>query len=257
MKRIFIALLLGLLCLPGQAQERFERGFSGKNKIFIPRNSIGMGLSVAFSNNGVGDDTGFSILPSYVGEIKGGWKSFAIHPSAEYFVKDNWSIGVNFDFVRNIFSLDSARLALGETLALDIQGWNYHRQSYTGALMTRYYVPFMGSRIFGWFVEGSLSGGFIQSKLYSQEEDGLKHGTYQVNLRFSFGLNPGICFFVAENFDFEVQVGLVDLSLTRVNQVENQVKTSSAWRFNASEKIDLLSIKFGAHAYFQTRKKKK
>lgn len=256
MKRIFIVLLLGLLCHPGQAQEAFERGFSGKNKIFIPRKSIGMGLSVAFSNNGVGDDTGFSILPSYVGEIKGGWKSFAIHPSFEYFVKDNLSIGARFDFVRNIFSLDSARLALGEDLALDIQGWNYHRQSYMGAFITRYYVPFMGSRIFGWFVEGGLSGGFIQSKLYSLEEDGLKHGTYQENLRFSLGLNPGICFFVAENFDFEVQVGLVDLSLTRVNQVENQVKTSSAWRFNASEKIDLLSFKFGAHAYFPIRKKK-
>ena len=249
-------MLLGLLCLTGQAQEAFERGFAGKNKIFIPKRSIGAGLSVAFSNNGIGDDTGFSILPSYVGEIKGSWKSFAIHPTVEYFLKDNWSIGLNFDYTRNIFSLDNARLALNQDLALDIQGWNYHRQSYMGAVMTRYYVPFMGSRIFGWFVEGSLSGGFIQSKLYSVEEDGLKHGTYQENLRFSFGLNPGVCFFVAENFDFEVQVGLVDLSLTRVQQVENQVKSSNAWRFNASEKIDLLSIKFGAHAYFPIRKKK-
>ena len=256
MKRLLSIMLLGLLCLTGQAQEAFERGFAGKNKIFIPSKSIGGGLSVSFSNNGVGDDTGFSILPSYVGEIKGSWKSFAIHPTVEYFLKDNWSIGLNFDYTRNIFSLDNARLALNQDLALDIQGWNYHRQSYTGAVMTRYYVPFMGSRIFGWFVEGSLNGGFIQSKLYSVEEDGLKHGTYQENLRFSFGLNPGVCFFVHENFDFEVQVGLVDLSLTRVQQVENQVKSSNAWRFNASEKIDLLSIKFGAHAYFQTRKKK-
>lgn len=256
MKRFVTVLLLGLLCVTGQAQEAFSRGFAGKNKIFIPKGSVGGGLSVSFSNNGVGDDTGFSILPSYVGEIKGGWLSFAIHPSAEFFLKDNWSVGLSFDYVRNIFSLDTARLSLSEDLALNIQGWNYHRQSYTGAIMTRYYVPFMGSRIFGWFVEGSLNGGFIQSKLYSQEENGLKHGTYQENLRFSIGLHPGVCFFVAENFDFEVQVGLINLSMTRVNQVENQVKTSSAWRFSASEKIDLLAIKFGAHAYFPIRKKK-
>lgn len=256
MKRIVTGLLLGLLCFTGQAQEPFERGFAGKNKIFIPKGSVGIGLSVSFSNNGVGDDTGFSILPSYVGELKGGWTSFSIHPAVEYFLNDNWSIGLNFDYVKNIFSLDSARLALSDDLALDIQGWNYHRQSYMGAIMTRYYVPFLGSRIFGWFVEGSLNGGFIQSKLYSLEESGIKHGTYQENLRFSLGLNSGVCFFVAENFDFEVQVGLVNLSMTRVHQVENQVKASSAWRFNASEKIDLLSIKFGAHAYFQMRKKK-
>lgn len=249
-------MLLGLLCFTGQAQEVFERGFAGKNKIFIPKGSMGVGLSVSFSNNGVGDDTGFSILPSYVGEIKGSWTSFAVRPALEYFLADNLSIGLRFDYVRNLFSLDNARLALNEDLALDIQGWNYHRNSYMGAFMTRYYVPFMGSRIFGWFVEGSLSGGFIQSKLFSLGEDGLKHGTYQENLRFSIGINPGVCFFVAENFDFEVQVGLVDLSLTRVQQVENQVKSSSAWRFNASEKIDLLSIKFGAHAYFPLRKKK-
>ena len=249
-------MLLGLLCFTGQAQEVFERGFAGKNKIFIPKGSMGVGLSVSFSNNGVGDDTGFSILPSYVGEIKGSWTSFSVRPALEYFLADNLSIGLRFDYVRNLFSLDNARLALNEDLALDIQGWNYHRNSYMGAFMTRYYVPFMGSRIFGWFVEGSLSGGFIQSKLFSLDEDGLKHGTYQENLRFSIGINPGVCFFVAENFDFEVQVGLVDLSLTRVQQVENQVKSSSAWRFNASEKIDLLSIKFGAHAYFPLRKKK-
>ena len=249
-------MLLGLLCFTGQAQEVFERGFAGKNKIFIPKGSMGVGLSVSFSNNGVGDDTGFSILPSYVGEIKGSWTSFSVRPALEYFLADNLSIGLRFDYVRNLFSLDNARLALNEDLALDIQGWNYHRNSYMGAFMTRYYVPFMGSRIFGWFVEGSLSGGFIQSKLFSLDEDGLKHGTYQENLRFSIGINPGVCFFVAENIDFEVQVGLVDLSLTRVQQVENQVKSSSAWRFNASEKIDLLSIKFGAHAYFPLRKKK-
>ncbi len=249
-------MLLGLLCHTGQAQEVFERGFAGKNKIFIPRGSFGGGLSASFSKSGVGDENGYSIIPSYIGELKGGWTSYAIHPSLEYFLKDNWSIGLAFDYVKNDFSLDKARLALNEDMALDIQGWNYMRQSYIGSIITRYYVPFLGSRIFGWFVEGGIYGGYIQSMLYSVGEDGLKHGTYQDNLRLSLGLKPGVCFFVGENYDFEVQVGLVNLSMTRVEQTENQVKKSHVWVFKANEKIDLLAIKFGAHIYIQPRKKK-
>ena len=248
MKRFVTVLLLGQLCLTGQAQEVFSRGFAGKNKIFIPKGSIGAGLSVSFSNNGIGDDTGFSILPSHVGEIKGGWFSFAIHPSAEYFVKDNWSVGLSFDFVKNTFSLETARLALSEDLALNIQGWNYQRQSYTGAIMTRYYVPFMGSRIFGWFVEGTLTGGYAQSMLY-EDAEGLKQGTYNDNWKLALRVDPGICFFVHENFDFEVSVGLLDLTWKLTRQTENQVKTSTGNSLGTGLNIDLLAIRFGAHFY--------
>ena len=245
-------MLLGLLCLTGQAQEPFDRGFSGKNKVFIPDGSLGFGLSAAFSKNGVGEDYGYTILPSHVGDIRGGWTSFRFHPYAEYFLDDNWSLGLRFDYTKNLFNLDNAQLALNQDLALEISGFNYQRQSYLGAVAMRYYVPFLGSKIFGWFVEGTITGGVVKSKTFTLEEDGSKHGTFQDNIRIGIGINPGVCFFVAENFDFEVQVGLIDLSANKILQTENQVKQSGAWRFNASEKIDLLAIRFGAHVYFQT-----
>ncbi|MBQ4183372.1 MAG: hypothetical protein II652_00280 [Bacteroidales bacterium] len=254
-KTVLTVLLLALSCITGLSQEIFERGFEGKNKVFVPKGSMGIGLSASYSNNGVGDENGFTLLPSHVGELKGSWTSVGFHPSFEYFLKDNWSIGLRFDYLRDIFALDSARLALNDDLAFNISDWNYQRQSFLGAVATRYYVPFLGSRIFGWFVEGRISGGYIQSKNYSVEEDGALHGTYDDQIRIGIGLNPGICFFVAENFDFEVQVGLIDLSMNRINQTENQVRKSSVWRFNAHEKIDLLAIQFGAHVYFQSRKK--
>lgn len=257
MKRTFILALLGLLCsFAGQAQEAFTRGFEGKNTIFIPKGNMGIGLSGSFSRNGVGDENGYILIPNHVGDLKGGWTSYGLHPYVEYFIKDNLSVGLRFDYTNNIFSLDSARLSLSDDLGLDISGFNYLRQSYLTGAAVRYYVPFMGSRIFGWFVEGRLSGGYVQSKVYTLE-DGLKHGTYQDSFRIGFGINPGVCFFVAENFNFEVQVGLVDLSFSKTSQTENQVRTSGTWRFNGSEKIDLLAIQFGAHVYFDTTGKKK
>lgn len=256
MKKIsFTLLLLALCCMTASAQQVFERGFEGKNKIFIPKGSMGIGLSASYTKNGVGEDSGYTLLPSHVGELKGDWTSIGFHPAVEYFLRDNWSVGLRFDYGRNIFALDNARLALNDELAFTIKDWNYQRQSFLGALATRYYVPFMGSRIFGWFVEGRISGGYIQSKNFTIEEDGARHGTYDGQIRIGLGLNPGVCFFVAENFDFEVQVGLIDLSLNRINQTENQVDQSAVWRFNAHEKIDLLAIQFGAHVYFQTGKK--
>ena len=255
MKRLLLLILPSLLCIPGQAQEAFNRGFEGKNKVFIPGGSLGIGLSAAYSNNTVGDAAeGYTVLPSHVADIRGGWNSFGLHPYLEYFLGDNWSIGVRFDYTKNLFNLDNAALSLNNDLSLTISGYNYQRQSYMGAVAMRYYVPFLGSRIFGWFVEGGLSGGVVKCKNYTLEEDGAKHGTYQDNVRVALGLNPGICFFVAENFDFEVQVGLIDFSFNKVIQTENQVKESGAWRFNASEKIDLLAIRFGVHVYFDTRR---
>ena len=55
MKRLLLLILPSLLCIPGQAQEAFNRGFEGKNKVFIPGGSLGIGLSAAYSNNTVGD----------------------------------------------------------------------------------------------------------------------------------------------------------------------------------------------------------
>ena len=134
-------------------------------------------------------------------------------------------------------------------MAFDLSNLNYVQQSYLGALAVRYYVPFMDSKIFGWFVEGRLTGGISKNKDYKQEEE-LKHGIYQETTRFSLGAYPGICFFVAENVDFEVQVGLVDFGYQKISQIENQVKKSDVRRWNAKGRVDLLAIDFGVRFYF-------
>ena len=249
MKRLLLLILPSLLCIPGQAQEAFDRGFEGKNKVFIPGGSLGIGLSAAYSNNTVGDAAeGYTVLPSHVADIRGGWNSFGLHPYLEYFLGDNWSIGVRFDYTKNLFNLDNAALSLNDDLSLTISGYNYQRQSYMGAVAMRYYVPFLGSRIFGWFVEGTLNGGYVQSMLYEMDGE-LKQGTYNDRWRLALKLDPGVCFFVNENFDFEVSVGLLDLTWKLTRQNVNQVKDSSGSSLGTGLNIDLLAIRFGAHFY--------
>ena len=234
MKKWLILLLAACLALPGQAQEKFTRGFAGKNKIFIPKGSFGGGLSISWRKYTLGEDDGFTVLSKYIGDIKGGYNTFGVTPSFEY----SW-LGVD---------LDNASLHLSEDLGLDITGEHYKRQSYALAAGVRYYLPFMGSKVFGFFVEGAVNGGYVQSMLY-ELEDGLKHGTYNSNWKVALRVDPGICFFVQENVDFEVSVGLLDLTYQFNKQSENQVKTSSGSGLGTGFNINLLALRFGVHFY--------
>jgi hypothetical protein len=106
----------------------------------------------------------------------------------------------------------------------------------------------MGSKVFGLFVEGAVNGGYVHSMLY-ELEDGLKHGTYNSNWKVALRVDPGICFFVQENVDFEVSVGLLDLTYQFNKQSENQVKTSSGSGLGTGLNINLLALRFGVHFY--------
>ena len=217
MKKWLILLLAACLAVPGQAQEKFTRGFAGRNKIFIPKGSVGGGLGISWRKYTLGEDDNLSLVARF-----------------EY----SW-LGVD---------LDNASLHLSEDLGLDITGEHYKRQSYALAAGVRYYLPFMGSKVFGFFVEGAVNGGYVHSMLY-ELEDGLKHGTYNSNWKVALRVDPGICFFVQENVDFEVSVGLLDLTYQFNKQSENQVKTSSGSGLGTGFNINLLALRFGVHFY--------
>ena len=248
MKKVFVLLLAACLALPGLAQEKFSRGFEGKNKIFIPKGSLGVGLSASWRNFSLGDDEGYTVLSKYVGDLWGGYRTVSVAPSFEYFLADNLSAVVRFDYSWLGVDLDNASLNLSEGLGLNISGQHYKRQAYSLATGVRCYVPFMGSRIFGWFVEGTLNGGYVQSMLYEFDGD-LKQGTYNSHWKLALRMDPGVCFFVHENFDFEVSVGLFDFTWKMTRQNENQVKTSTGNSLGTGLNIDLLAIRFGAHLY--------
>lgn len=248
MKRLFILLLAACLALPGQAQEKFTRGFAGKNKIFIPKGSFGGGLSVSWRKYTLGEDDGFTVLSKYIGDIKGGYNTFGVTPSFEYFLANNLSLVARFEYSWLGVDLNNASLHLSEDLGLDITGEHYKRQSYALAAGARYYLPFMGSKVFGFFVEAAVNGGYVQSMLY-QDDEGMKHGTYSDNWKVALRVDPGICFFVQENVDFELSVGLLDLTYQFNKQSENQVKTSSGSGLGTGLNINLLALRFGVHFY--------
>ncbi|MBR1872770.1 MAG: hypothetical protein IJ795_06145 [Bacteroidales bacterium] len=255
MKHFSIALLLCLgLPLAARAagvRERtpFDRGIDGPNSLFIPKGTFCGGATITFNSYTAGNgENGFTVLAPLLKDLSGRFNSFGVAPAISYFVSDNTSLGLRFDYDRMNLDLGSLSLSLNDDLGLDINDIGYKRQSYSGAFTVRYYMPIEHSRRFALFVEARLSGTYAQSMNWRME-DGLKHGTYQDIYKAGLGLVPGICVFVMNNVSFDVQIGIMGVSWQKVNQVEDQVRTSTAGSTGANFNINLLSIGFGVNFY--------
>lgn len=191
----------------------------------------------------------FSILDG----LNGGMTSFGVSPQVSWFFTDNTSVGLRFDYDKSSFRLGNANLSLGDDMSFGVSGLNYIKQSYSGALTLRHYIPIADSRRFAMFVEGRGAFSYAQSMSYRMEE-GNKFGTYQDIYKLSLSVVPGMICFLTDNAAFEVSVGVLGFDTQRVVQTTNQVEVSEMKSSGANFKLNLLSINFGMSFYIQTGK---
>lgn len=268
MKRIFILSVLFLsLGSALQAADRekrpvepFDRGIGRSTSVFIPAGTVGAGVSFSYNDYSFGNglnDTGYQMLFSLIQNFRGNMMSFGIAPHVSYFIRDNLSVGARFDYDRSILGLANLDLALSDALSLSVGNFNYMKQSYTGAVTLRNYIPFGQSRRFAMFTELRLTGGYGQAESYRMGydevlEEGYKSGTYQDIYQFEVGLVPGLSAFVTNEVALEVSVGLLGFNYQKVEQVTNQVERSEMERNGVNFRINLLAINFGLSFYIPT-----
>lgn len=234
--------------------EPFDRGIGRSNSVFIPKGTIGAGVSFSYNNYSIGNgaaDTGYSMLFSLLGDIHGNLLSFGISPYVSYFLMDNLSVGVRFNYDRSDMGLGNLNLALSDDMSFQIQDYNYFRHFYTGAVTLRNYLPFSNSKRFAMFTEIRAVGGYGQAESYKIDE-GDKLGTYQDIYKFELGVVPGLCAFMTNEVALEVSVGLLGFNYQKVEQVTNQVDRSEMENSGANFKINLFSISFGLSFYIPT-----
>lgn len=234
--------------------EPFDRGIGRSNSVFIPKGTIGTGVSFSYNNYSVGNgaaDAGYSMLFSLLGDIHGNMLSFGVSPYVSYFLMDNLSVGVRFNYDRSSLGLGNLNLALTDDMSFQIQDFNYFRHFYTGAITLRNYLPFSNSKRFAMFTEIRALGGYGQAESYKIDE-GDKLGTYQDIYKFELGVVPGLCAFMTNEVALEVSVGLLGFNYQKVEQVTNQVDHSEMENSGANFKINLFSINFGLSFYIPT-----
>ena len=234
--------------------EPFDRGIGRQNSVFIPQGTVGAGVSFSYNNYSIGNgaaDSGYSMLFNLLGDIHGNMLSFGISPYVSYFIKDNLSVGVRFDYDRSSLGVGNLSLSLSDDLGFDVKDFNYFKQSYTGSLTLRNYLPFANSKRFAMFTEIRATGGYGQGESYKLDE-GDKFGTYQDIYNFELGLVPGLCAFVTNEVALEVAVGLLGFNYQKVAQHTNQVDYSEMERSGANFKLNIFSISFGLSFYIPT-----
>lgn len=261
MKKFFLTILLSsstFVAFAGSGNEEicepFDRGIGKDNTCFIPKGSVGCGLSVSYNNYSIGnasDDAGYKMLYSLIDGMHASLNSFGISPYVTYFFANNLSVGLRFDYEKSGFNLGNLDLALSDDLAFSIKDLNYLRQGYSGAIALRNYMPIAGSRRFAIFAEVSASGTYAQSESY-RHEDGNKFGTYQDIYKLSLGIVPGVVCFMTNEAALEVSVGVLGFDYQKTVQTTNQVEKSVMENSNANFKINLLSIKIGMSFYILT-----
>ena len=205
----------------------FDRGIGRSKSVFIPQGTIGAGVSFSYNNYSIGNaaaDAGYSMLFNLLGDIHGNLLSFGISPLS---------------------------LSLSDELGFSVKDFNYFKQTYTGALTLRTYLPFANSKRFAMFTEIRATGGYGQAESYKLDE-GDKFGTYQDIYSFELGLVPGLCAFVTNEVALEVAVGLLGFNYQKVAQHTNQVDYSEMERSGANFKLNIFSISFGLSFYIPT-----
>lgn len=232
----------------------FDRGIGRSNSCFIPKGTVGAGVSLAYHDYSIGNmagDSGYSMLFSLIQNMHGNMTSFSISPYASYFFADNLSVGLRFDYGRSSLGLDNLDLSLMDDLSFSLQGFHYMKQSYTGAATLRAYIPFASSKRFAMFTEVRATGGYGQAKTF-KIVDGENVGTYQDIYNAELGLVPGVMAFLTNEVAFEISVGLLGFNYQRVEQVTNQVEKSRMENSGINFRVNLLSIGFGLSFYIPT-----
>ena len=234
-------------------KEEFNRGIGISTTTFIPKGSVGAGVAFSHKTYNIGsgaDDAGYSLL-SLISGVHADMLNFGVAPWLSYFVADNLSVGVRFDYSRTALGLGNASLAFGDMLNLSLSDYHFLKQSYTGALTGRYYVPIANSKRFAMFAELRAIGGYGQSETY-QLDGADKFGTYQDIYQFELGLVPGITVFVTDWASVELAIGLMGIDYNKVVQTTNQVNVSVMENSSANFKINPLALSLGLSFYIPT-----
>ncbi|MBQ3212421.1 MAG: outer membrane beta-barrel protein [Alistipes sp.] len=241
-KLIFIIVMLcftGVFCARAQ---RYDRGFDLKSNSFVEKGTWMVGGSVAYSTHN-NDNYRFLVIEN----INSTGYRFSVSPLFCYMIRDNMGIGMRFAYGRNLLKVDSASVSIDE---IDINVKDYYSLShdFTAMAVYRNYIPLGNSRRFAMFSEMQLSYGLGQAKLIDNHGTNLI-GSFEESYTVSLGLNPGMMAFINDHLAVEVNVGMLGLKYSHVDQTHNQVDKGNRDLTSINFKVNILSIGFGLSYY--------
>lgn len=257
MRKLFL-IITAVLLFSGAAMasekdetRAFDRGVGKMNSVFIPKGYAGGGINFSYKTMDLGnstDDVGYSMLFSLLSGISGEMHTLGVSPAVSYFIKDNLSVGVRFDYDRTNLNVGNLGLSLGDLASISLNDYVFKKNMYSSAVTGRYYMPIANSKRIAMFGELQLGFDFGQSLTY-KVVDGCNFGSFQEIYGFGINVVPGLCVFATNEVCVEVAVGVLGLNYQYVTQETNRVDVSVMTQSGANFKINPLSISLGMSFY--------
>lgn len=226
------------LIIPERNFGRFDRGLF--NYVFIPKGAWGFGATASYGELNTEDVQILSILKDV--NFKG--KMYSVKPYLNYFIRNNQSIGLQFNYTRGIADLSRLALDFDEDLNFTLSDVSYYQQSFAVGTFYRNYIGLDTNGRFGVFNEVALefsSGSSRFKRIYNGEPK----DTHTVSSQASLNFSPGICVFMQEYVSFNVSFGVFGLKFRKEHQTTDGLDEGSRFTSGANFRFNLFNINFG------------
>lgn len=226
------------IVIPERNFGRYDRGLF--NYLFIPKGKWSFGLTASYGELNTEDVQVLSLLKNI--DFKG--KIYSIKPFISYFIRNNQSVGLRFNYSRGLGDLDNLSMDFDEDLNFSIRDVSYYTQSYSASIFYRNYIGLSKSKRFGIFNEVDVtvgSGSTRFKRIYNSEPKDTRTIITQGSLNFS----PGVCVFIQEYVAFNVSFGVFGLNFRREHQMTDGLDEGTRFTSGANFRFNIFNINFG------------
>ncbi|MCM1033629.1 MAG: hypothetical protein NC405_07735 [Odoribacter sp.] len=226
------------IVIPERNFGRYDRGLF--NYLFIPKGKWGFGLTASYGELST-DDTQILSLVENV-DFKG--KMYSIKPFITYFVRNNQSIGIRFNYSRGVGDLDNMSMNFDDDLNFNIHDVSYYSETFSTSLFYRNYIGLSKNGRFGVFNEVDVtvgSGSNRFKRIYDSQPKDTRTTITQGSINFS----PGVAIFIQEYMAFNVSFGVFGLNFRREHQVTDGIDEGSRFTSGANFRFNIFNINFG------------
>ncbi len=226
------------IILPEHNYGRYDRGLY--NYLFIPKKQWAIGLTASYGEFDAEDVQVLSVLKDF--NFSG--KIYSIKPSVSYFIRNNQSIGVKFNYTYGSADLSGLSVDIDDDLNFSLKDVSYSTRSYAASIFYRNYIGLSNLKRFAVFndVDLTVGGGSSQFKrYYNNELRDTRTSVTEASLNFS----PGVCVFIMDYVSFNVSFGVFGVHLRNEKQKTNDVEEGSRFTSGANFKFNIFNINFG------------
>jgi len=226
------------IIIPQRNFGRYDRGLF--NFLFIPKGQWAFGLTASYGEFGSEDIQVLSVLKDF--DFKG--KLYSIKPSVSYFIGNNQSIGLKFNYTRGYADLNSLVVDIDDDINFSLHDVSYYSQTYTASIFYRTYIGLSSMKRFALFNDVDLSFGSGSSRFKRYYNDQLRD-TRTTIIEAGLNFSPGVCVFIQDYVSFNVSFGVFGVKLRNEKQRTNDVEEGSRFTSGANFKFNIFNINFG------------